>query len=240
MKHLGLAFWIWAALPGSAIIGTGCSGPDIPELRVPVEQRHALRGPSEAPLNLPEDRPFAIHVKKGSQEPGPDGKAEGISDATPAGEGMCAAKASNGGMAGAEFTLGHRIDNQGGVAQTVTLQVEFDLKTQVTASSQPAPLTSSAANLDLLVIDGGRQVVARVPMLQGASDAGAAEGASHEQRNLRLRFDAGHSYDVVLAGKAMAKSAVGQEAQARLNTGNLKMRLTFAPAATQPAAEAVR
>ena len=234
MRHGRLGGWTGAAVI-AALVGLGCSGPDVPELRVPTERQHALRSLAERPLSLPEDQPFAIHVKKSAQEPGPDGTAEGGSDATPQGAGLCSARAANGGAASAEFTLGHRIDNQGDAAQSVALQVDFDLKTRVAVSSQPAPVTGSAASLDLLVADGRHRIVARIPVLQGTSETGSADGLAHEQRNLRLRFEGRQSYDVMLVGKANAKAAPGQDAEARLEAGGLKMRLTFTPAASQPA-----
>ncbi len=225
-------FWV-SALPAG-----GCSETDFGDVRVPAEQQHVIKADAPvAPLNLPADHPFAIHIKKSSQNPGVDGRARGESNATPAGEALCLAEAGNGGSASAEFNIGHRIDNRSSAGQQVGIQVEFALKQSVTASTQPAGDTLANANLFLVVMDGRKQVLAKVAIVQGTSDQSAGEGSTQDQRTLSVRFEPQQSYDVMLYGKVNAGSAANQEAKARLEIGQLKMQLSFSPAATQPAAK---
>lgn len=216
----------------------GCGDADLAELRVPAEQNHviAASAPAAAPLSLPEDRPFAIHTKQSSQNPGAAGQAESQADATPAGAALCTAQAANGGSATANFVIGQRIDNRSPHAQKATIEVEFDVADELAADKTPAPQTVASAELTLVVLDGKRRSLARMPILQSTSDTAAGAVRSHDQRRIAVSFDPDQSYDVVLHGKVEASSSTDQSSQARIELKQLRMRLSFSPsAATLPA-----
>jgi hypothetical protein len=227
-------------LPAICLLGTvffGCSGPEFGEIRVPTAQQYTLaEGKTDVPLTLPVDQAFAIHLKKSSQNPGAEGRAQGDSAAAPTGQSFCLAEGANGGTATAEFNIGHRIDNPG-PAESAQIQVNFSLKQSLSATKQPTTETIASANLLLVVLDARRKVLAKIPILQTSSDQAAGEGVVDEQRGLTVTLEAKQSYDVILFGQVQANSSAKQEARARIELEKLTMQFRFSPATTQPAAK---
>ncbi len=221
-------------------LGLGaCGGSEFGgEIRLDVTQRHVRTetAPADAPLNFPADQPFAIHLKRSSQTPGPDGRARGESDATPDGGAFCLADAANGGSASAEFNLGHRIENRSSLAQAVSLTCDFDVEQVLDASDPPAPETIASVSLVLMVVDSRKHVVSRTQVAQAVSDSAAGKAASRDQRTVSLRFEAGETYDIMLFGKVDAATGSAQAATARLEVRGLRFRVAFSPLATAPTA----
>ena len=73
------------------------------------------------------------------------------------------------------------------------------------------------------------------PVIFKTSDEANATVTSRDRRTLTVRFDPGRWYDIMLLGTAEASAEEGQRALARLDVKDLKLKLTFSPAATQPA-----
>ncbi len=218
----------------------GCGGSDFGgEISMPPGQQHVLRSEQidAAPLNLPADRAFNIHIKESQQCPGADGRAGASSDATADGQAFCQAEASNGGSASADFNIGHRIVNRTGSAQSVRIQLEYQLSQEIEASPVPTARTQGIAHMDLVVLDSHKRSIAKMAVVHATSDEATATVSSREQRVLAVQFEPGRSYDVMLFGKVDVATDTGQKAVARLEIAQLTMRLTFSPAETQPAAE---
>jgi hypothetical protein len=229
---------IWWTLPATLMVSAalmGCNEPEFGEIRVPAERQYILpAGTAEIPLTLPADQPFAIHLKKSSQDAGPEGSARGDSNATQKGEAFCLAEVANGGKAAAEFSIGHRIDNHGS-AQTAQIQCSFGLKQSLAASSQPSTETMASANLLLVVLDGRKKILGRLPIIQVSSDQASGDSLIQEQRNLTVSLEPNQIYDVMLFGQVQAGSASKQEARVRLEIEKLMLQFRFFPSATQPA-----
>lgn len=240
MKSRILTLAGWAAV--GSVLG-GCGGSQFgPDARVPVEARHTIRSgePAGQALSLPGERGFNIHLKESSQNLGAAGEAVGRSDATSKGQATAEATAARGGSARAEFKIGHRIDNLSGNGQSMTVHVAFDLEHAVEASDPPAPATMAKVNLSLVVIDSHKRPVSTSVVAQADSDESRGKAVSPQQRDITVRLEPGESYDVVLYALVEAASADDQNAAARLAIDRLRMDMTFAPLATQPAAQAGR
>jgi hypothetical protein len=205
----------------------GGSGPAM--IQVPAEQRHDLPGASESVVKLPEERAFNIHLKNSSQNPGPSGAAQGLSDATPKGQAQAHAEASKGGQATAEFTLGHRVNHQADAPHQVTIEVEFQLDQTIAASEPPAAGTKGSAALQLVVQNEKRQQIALMPLIQADSDNARASGSTHEKHSIVVRFEPAMSYDVYLHGRVSAASSEDQEATAELKLSAFKLRFQVGP-----------
>jgi len=230
-----------AGLLASALLLPGCSASDVGgEIRVHVARQHALSSEqlTAGPVHLPGDRGFNIHVKKSSRNPGPDGGATSDSDATADGRALCLAQAADGGSASADFHLGHRFVNRTGSPQSVQIEVEYELDQAIEASPVPTARTLATADMDLVVVDSRKRSIAKMGVVHATSDEAAATLSSRDRRTLTLRFEPGRWYDVILFGQVHADADEGQKARARLDVGQLKMHLSFSPAATQPAEQA--
>lgn len=224
---------LWLAV---VLLG-GCSVAEFGgDVRVPAsEEMRLTNGAAGAgPISLPADRGFNIHIKKSSQEPGPAGTATSSADATADGQAFCQAQASNGGVASAEFNIGHRFHNQSDVAQATTIKLAYELEQAVTASDQPTAKTIGTAQMQLVVLDSHKRIMASMKVAQTSSDEARGTAKDHDQRELALEFAAHQSYDIMLFGQVQAKSDTGQEASARLAVRQLTMKVSFAPR-TQPA-----
>ena len=231
----------WCTVASCVFIAalTGCGGAEFgQDPRVPVSERHILAAgsPAGASLSLPTDRPFNIHVKQSSQDQGPAGKATSEADATTDGKAFARANASQGGSAKAEFKIGHRIDNTTATTQTLSADISFNLRQEITATDVPAPATVAKADLVLVVIDSHRRAVSKTIVVQGTSDDASGQASIPQQRHLTVRLEPGESYDVVLFGTVDAAASESQQSAAKLEIDSLKMALSFAPTATQPAA----
>jgi len=223
----------WGALLSGCGGGMDFGG----RIQIPAEQQHAILAgqATGASLSLPTDRPFNIHVKNSSQDPGSQGRGHGKSDATADGQAFAQADADDGGSAVAQFRIGHRLDNQSGQTQAVAIQVQFDLAEGIKASEVPKPQTLAKGDLQLVVLDSRNRTVARLTLVQTTSDAAVSQSSHPEHCTLTTKFEPNNSYDVVLFGRVEATTAPGQEAAARIAVAKLKMDLTFSVAQTQPA-----
>jgi hypothetical protein len=204
---------------------------------VPVEERHVLSAgsPAGAPLNLPADRPYNIHIKQGQLNKGSNGDARSDATATPEGAASASAQADNGGSANAEFKIGHRIDNNTDKVQTMAVRVNLQLQQAAKADEVPLPATLAKADLRLIVVDTHKRVVTSTVLVQATTDDAVAESASiPQERNLTARLEPGESYDVVLYGKVEAAAGERQKSAASLKLEQLAMTFTFAPAAAGP------
>lgn len=216
----------------------GCGGSETgPDPRVPVSQRHVVRAgtPAGDGLSLPGEKGFNIPLKQSSQNPGAGGTARGDSDASPQGNAFCFAEVAKGGSAHAEFKIGHRIDNNDAAVVDASVQVQFDLESSLEASDVPAPATTAAGNLDLMVIDSHKRVVSKTPLIQSTSDDAPGSGSGPQRRQLKVRMEPGESYDFVLYGRVQAAASESQQAKARIGLSQLRMQFTFRSGTTQPA-----
>jgi len=219
---------------------SGCGGMDFGgDIRVPADERHVLAAgsPSTDQILLPGDRTFNIHLKNSSQNPGTDGSARGDSDATPEGNAFCVAEVANGGFAMAEFKIGHRIDHQTEKRQEVTIRAEFELEQSIEASQIPAAETLASENLVLGVLDSRKRFVASLNITQATSDSALSYTQGTRRPSIRVIFEPDQIYNIILYGKVDASSARTQQASVRVSVRGLKMRLTFAPAETQPTSQ---
>jgi hypothetical protein len=217
----------------------GCGNTDFgQDARVPVSQRHVLTAGSSAgaALNLPGSRGFNVHVKQSSQDKGAAGEATSQSDATPTGKALAQADAAKGGTAKAEFKIGHRIDNTSAVSQTVSAKISFNLRQAIEASEVPAPATLAKANLAMIVVDSHKRAVSKTTIVQATSDDASGTASMPQERHVTARLEPGESYDIVLYGTVEAAADDNQKSASRLEIDELKMTLTFAPIASQPAA----
>lgn len=221
------------------ICAIGCGNTEFgQDARVPVSQRHVLAAgsPTGAALDLPGDHGYNVHVKQSSQDKGAGGEATSQSDATPTGKALAQADAAKGGSAKAEFKIGHRIDNNTASSQVVSANISFNLRQAVEASEVPAPATLAKANLVLIVVDSRKRAVSKTTVVQATSDDAFGTANMPQERHVTAHLEPGESYDIVLYGTVEAASADNQKSAARLEIDELKMTLTFAPIATQPAA----
>jgi hypothetical protein len=217
----------------------GCGNTEFgQDARVPVSQRHVLAAgsPAGAALDLPGGHEFNIHVKQSSQDKGAGGEATSQSDATPTGKALARADTAKGGAAKAEFKIGHRIDNTTSSNQAVSANISFNLRQAVEASEVPAPDTLAKANLVLIVVDSHKRAVSKTTIVQATSDDASGTANMPQERHVTARLEPGETYDIVLYGTVEAASADKQHSTASLEIDDLKMSLTFAPIATQPAA----
>jgi len=220
-----------------ATLLVGCGGAGFGEdIRVSAEDRHTVKAApvSGKPIELPKDHTFNIHTKNSDQNPGPNGKARGDSDATNAGNAWCLANASDGGSASAQFSVGHRIENHTGKGQNVAIEVNYMLTQKIQASKAPESNTLATTNLQLVVRDSRKKILAKTALAAATSDQAVAGANTKDQRTLNVQFEPGLSYDIMIYGKVDASSADKQKASARLDVKNLKIKLTFSPATSQP------
>ncbi|HOW70641.1 MAG TPA: hypothetical protein PKY77_08575 [Phycisphaerae bacterium] len=232
--------WAWLVFGPVALLLGGCGGADFGgDVVVPVTQRSVLAAEVALadPIRLPGDRTFNIHLKSGTRDPGADGTAREESDATAAGDARALAETTNGGTAASEFRVGHALDNQSNKAIRVGIQVELELAHALRASPQPASQTQATGTLRLVVLDGRKRTLANLDIAHLVSDEARAQSSSLERHALDVTFDPNQTYSVILYGKAAASAAADQQASASIDVRNLKMRLTFTPAApsSQPA-----
>ncbi|GMU22918.1 MAG: hypothetical protein AMXMBFR13_30020 [Phycisphaerae bacterium] len=216
----------------------GCGGTDFGgEVQLAPAQEGALLdagAPDSDVLNLPADRPFNIHMKNSSQNPGVEGKARGDSDAEAAGRAFALAEAAAGGTAQAEFRIGQRIVHAAARNQRAVITVEFKMDHALQAPVVPDPKTLATINLQLMVLDARKHVLARMPLVQTTTDEAVGSGSAGELRNLSVILEPSGRYDIMLYGQVESVAAPGQEAIARLDVGDLRMRLSFSPMTTQP------
>ncbi len=228
---------------GLALWAAGCTGMDFGgEIRVPGSQTHVLaEGESHpSPILLPGERLFNIHQTAGSRTPGPEGTAREDAAATNDGSAFCLAEATNGGSANAEFKIGHRIENRTGQALTAEIQVEFDLDYTVTASAEPAAQTLATANLHLAVLDARNRPVASSAIVQLTSDMASTQASmSHRHRLHAVIEPPQRCANVLLYGKVIGTAAAEQQASARVEIKNLRVRIDCSPVppASAPAAQ---
>jgi len=228
---VGLSMPVWLLIGGCG--NAGFSG----EIRVPLEQRHALTptSPLSDQVRLPGDRVFNIHLKTSDRDAGPVGAASSDSDATPDGNACCTAQAANGGTSSAQFTLGDCIDNETDRRQSVAIQVECELEHEIRAPHLPAPKTLASANLTLMVLDRRKRPLVSMPVTQVTSDQAIGTVVTTQRFQLSAVFEPHQSYNIFLQGKVDSATAAGQEAAARLQVRQLKMGLTFSPAPPESA-----
>jgi hypothetical protein len=216
----------------------GCGGASFStEIRVPLEQRHALTpiGLSADQVRLPGDRTFNIHLKSSSQDPGAQGSARGDSDAANDGQAFASAQAAAGGIAEARFVLGHRLDNESDRTLSAAVQVEFELEQEIRAPREPASKTVATAYLNLTILDARKRPLTNIPVVQATSDQAVGASITTCRYNLSALFEPQQSYNVLLQGNVRSETAPGQQADARLKVRNLRMLLTFAPAPPESA-----
>lgn len=221
---------------------SGCGGADFGgDVRVPGPERYVLATGTAAgePLALPGDRGFNIHVKQSSQNPGAHGTARGDSDASRDGKAFCRAEATGGGAASAEFKIGHRIDNRSEGTQLASISVEFRLNESVEICDAPKGNTLAKAELFLVVLDSRKRVVSTTTIIQTDSDQAVGRTEGPQQRLISARLEPAESYDVMLFGRAEAVTEADapteQKAAARIEIDQVRMNLSFARLATQPA-----
>lgn len=186
-------------------------------------------------LSLPADRPFNIHLKNSGQNPGVSGAARGDSDADGTGRAFCLAEAASGASATAEFRVGQRIFHQADTPQRLAASLEFELQHAIHASPQPLADTRTAVTVQFVIVDARKRLVARSMLVQLSSDDTQGSATEGHVRQLSAPLEPNQSYDIMMHAKVESSAGAGQEAAARLDLRNLKMRLAFQPAATQPA-----
>jgi len=208
------------------------------DVRVPAEQQHVIKAEqhTNAPLSLPADHRFNIHIKRSSQDLAAEGQARGESNATADGQAYASASAANGGSATAMFQIGHRLDNESGQVQSVAIEVQFDLVQEIKASQQPEPHTIAKADLHLVILDTHRRTVAKTTLIQATSDDAISSATGSQRRTVTATFEPNQSYDVVLFAQVEAATDSGQEAVAQIDVKNLQMIFTFASVARQASA----
>jgi hypothetical protein len=187
-------------------------------------------GLSADQVRLPGDRMFNIHIKSSSQDPGAQGAARGDSDAAEDGQAFASAQSATGGIAEAHFVLGHRLDNESDRTLSAGIQVEFELEQEIRAPREPARTTIATANLDLVILDARKHPLTSIPVVQTTSDQAVGTSLTTCRYNLSALFEPQQNYNVLLQGNVRSETAPGQQAEARLQVRNLRMRLTFAPA----------
>lgn len=216
----------------------GCGTGDVgAEIEVsPDEVSGPPAGGTGGSLRLPDARPFNIHLKSSSQNPGEAGRGRGDSDAGPDGKAFCLAEGAAGGSATAEFRIGHRVIAPGEGSHRLAVQIEFDLRQALQASEPPDARTQAQLTLQLLALDGRRRVLARSALIAASSDESAGSASETHLRRLAFTLEPHQTCDIILYGKVEATSAPAQEASARLDVRGLRMALDFQPVATRPAA----
>ncbi len=228
---------------GLALLISGCAGVDFGgEIHIPESQMHVLppAGPDPTPILLPGDRTFNVHQTAGSRIPGPEGSAREDAAALPDGAAFCLIEAADGGSANAEFKLGHRLENRTDQAITANIQVEFDLAYTIAASPEPVGGTLATANLHLAVLDARNRPLASLPVAQLTSDTVSADSTTTERHRLSAVIGPHRNATILLYGRVSGASISGQNASARMDVKNLRMRLeiTEGPPASAPAGTA--
>lgn len=225
--------------------GCGGAGDAAPLVRVPAERRQMV-DPSAVGgrISIPADRPFNIHVRQSSQNPGSEGTAEGRSEASESGVASASAIAGNGGQASAEFQIGQAIDWNGEQPVTATVKISFRLEHELacTKSGGAADVAGPApdANFRLLayVRDDAGRIHPTMDVATLSADDAPGRGNRTDVREFEFVMQPRARYQIALHGTAAAAAARAGTAQAVLKVGDLKMEIAFSeppPAATAPA-----
>jgi hypothetical protein len=222
---------------------TGCSGDtDIgSSIRVPADQRQVVESSALGQLvDLPKDRPFNIHSKESSQNPGSQGTAQGAADANGWGEASGAAVAGEGGTASGQFSVGQAIDYRGTAPLQATVKVTFKVSHELSAE----PPSSSAVGqiaLTAFVRDSMGKVHPRIALESLSSDSAPGKASRSEAREFRFVMEPERSYHIVFHGSVSATTQTGTKATAKASINDLKMNITFSTppptTSTAPAAK---
>ena len=88
--------------------------------------------------------------------------------------------------------------------------------------------------MDLVILDSRKRNIAKMTVVHATSDEANATVSNQDRRTLTARFEPDRWYDIMLVGHVEAGADKDQKALARLEVAELKMTVTFSPAATQP------
>lgn len=233
----GRSFWVILGCWLGLLIGCGQDEFGM-EIEIPDQDRMVVTHPVREgqTVRLP-DAPFNVHSRRSAQTPGATGQARGDSDAGADGKAACRAEASEGGSAWGEFQLGHALRNAGAapVRMTVLLDLDYSLK----ASATPADAKDTLAGLTLKIFlkDTQGKVLHHEVLDSLSSD----EASSQQSNRPQVAFEAvllpEAAYDLVLAGRASARSEPGSEAAARIEVRQLRVELEFASTTEKRTAE---
>ncbi|MFQ6048833.1 MAG: hypothetical protein ACE5K7_05665 [Phycisphaerae bacterium] len=222
----------WAVVAAWCLWLAGCGQREFGlQVRIPAEDRLTISQAVQQHLTLRlPDQPFNVHLKQSGQAPGPAGQARGESDATADGKAFCRAVASDGGTAWAEFQLGHALENRGQAPLQATIRISVDYAHQAVANPTEAPETLATLALKLYLKDSVGRIVHRQMLAELTSD----EGPSNRAGQQRIEFDAslqpGLGYDLILAGRASARSQPHSSASAEIQIRQLTAELLCRPA----------
>ncbi len=227
-------FVVNALLAGLMLCGCQSSQSSI-QIRVPLDRQYVVNEQADRPIkvSLPGDQPFNIHIKQSSQNRGADGRAESKSDADAAGQAFGFAEVNKGGSAAAEFTIGHRIANQTENPQDLAIELDFQWVQSLHTSAEPEAKTLARAELAISVISAKGKTLATIQVLKTDSNQARASAELQDHRGFSVSLEPKMHYDIVLTGKVEARSAAGQEAEARLEVKNLGINLSFTSASQE-------
>jgi len=212
----------------------GCSGDmDLgSSIRVPAEKRQVVEGSAIGQtVNLPKDRPFNIHVKESSQNPGSQGTAQGAADANGWGEASGSAVAGDGGTAAGRFSIGQAIEYRGSSPMQASVKVAFDVHTELNAEP-PESAAVGQVSLTAFVRDSMGKVHPRIALDSLSSDSAPGKATRSESREFSFVMEPERNYEVVFQGAVTATTEMGTKAAAKVAIGALRMHITFS--ATPP------
>ncbi len=224
-----------------SVAGCGQGGAGLPVIVGP-EGYQPIRPQSAGKvlIELPDDGRFAIHDKRSSQNPGPNGTAASSADARADGTASCKASASQGGTASSAFIVGAALHNDSDqpLQVSVTCEVEYEYAVQTTALSGGRETTGQVS----FVLEAREQTTGKLLCQHPVATLSGYENDFSRTDQQRMQFVAEVSpnarWQVVLQGSADVKTSQTGQADVWLQVDRCRMIVKpLAAPASQPRVE---
>ncbi|MHC4090219.1 MAG: hypothetical protein ACYSVY_08065 [Planctomycetota bacterium] len=207
------------------LVSPGCSKVEFGEsVSLPQEQHGSLLDDFAAgqPIELPSQTTFNLFDSQRAST----GAGQADSSADPSGTAHCLALADAIGTAGAEFQLGHVLDNRGEGPLTVT--VRFDVEYECRLQGNPTDTSKPEDQLGLRVFvrDSDKRVLKSMMLTDAGSLDGPNSWSGRQSPAFDVTLEPGLAHYFVLAGRVTSTGTETSAASARIDVRSLKIDLT--------------
>ncbi len=174
-------------------------------------------------LTLPADRPFNVSDTQRYSE----GAAHADSNTSATGQASCTADATAGGVASAEFQIGHVLTYDGDDATRVS--VTFDIDYHCMASDHAPSGEAQPVGLKAYVKDSNHRLLAKVMLADGDPDRLPDRWSGSQSPSFDITMEPGLAYHLIVAGKVEVSGDDTGGARAELAVLRAEIQITPAP-----------
>lgn len=200
---------------------TGCGSNSFEERLAVARQEHSVGGSAASftAIRLPASQPF--NVADTSRSSNADATASSV--AGDDGTATCAADATKGGDANAEFRIGHVLQYDGD--QKKNVQVAFDVSYACTAKNFQSVFGVTPVQLKAYIMDSNRRVLSTVTLAQSEPDRVPEQWSGKESPAFEVTLEPGLAYHMVVAGRVEATwfEGVGSAAEIKVDACEIRV-----------------